>query len=151
MGSCGQLWEVAFERSEGQGHRHWVLFFRKNWGDSRKVASLGTIAQWGGHWVGWRRGLGKGWGQGCLELVWLLTNLKTGKQERWELSQTRPVMKEETQGCSTHPSFRKQLPCRKSELRDVCPQACLWEEVQVFLNVLGDYFCSFEDGFALPP
>lgn len=67
------------------------------------------------------------------------------------------VMKEVTQGnlgnraAPPHPSLRKQLPCRRSELRDVCPQACLCEEVWVFLNVLGDYFCSFEDSFALMP
>lgn len=53
-GNCGR-WR--FERSEGHGHRHLGFFFSgKNWGDSRKVASLDAIAQWGGHEVGWRRG-----------------------------------------------------------------------------------------------
>lgn len=101
-----------------------------------------------------------GWGQGCLELVWLLTNPKAwGKKEMGaQLNQSsHEVMKEVTQGhlgnraAPSHPSLRKQLLCRRSELRDVCPQACLCEEVRVFLNVLGDYFCSFEDSFALMP
>lgn len=85
-------------------------------------------------------GLGKGVGSRLPKAC-----LAANKPKDWETREmgaqsnqsSHEAVKEETQGRSTNLSFRKQLPCRKSELRDVCPQACLWEEVRVFLNVLG--------------